>query len=146
LEQYEFQFAVVYPPTLDAGDLASKFDVLIFPDGGIPARDSRGGGGGGGGGFGGTPDPQTIPAEFRERLGAVTVAKTVPKLRDFINAGGTVIGVVGSTSLAYNLGLPIASALMDKQPDGSERPLPREKFYVPGSILQVSVDNTNPLA
>lgn len=145
LEQYEFQFTVVYPPTLDAGDLASKFDVLIFPDGGIPSRDARGGGGGGGG-FGAMPDPQTIPAEFRERLGNVTVAKTIPKLRDFINAGGTVITIGGSTSLAYNLGLPIANALMDRQSDGSERPLARETFYVPGSILQVQVDNTNPLA
>jgi Zinc carboxypeptidase len=146
LEQYEFQFTVVYPPTLDAGDLASKFDVLIFPDGGIPARDARGGSGGGGGGFGAMPDPQTIPAEFRERLGNVTVSKTVPKLRDFINAGGTVLTIGGSTSLAYSLGLPIANALMEKQSDGSERALSREKFYVPGSILQVQVDNTNPLA
>jgi hypothetical protein len=35
---------------------------------------------------------------------------------------------------------------MEKQQDGAERPLPREKFYVPGSILQVRVDNTSPLA
>lgn len=146
LEQYEFSFNVVYPPTLDAGDLAGKFDVMIFVDGGIPARDARGGGGGGGGGFGAMPDPQTIPAEFRERLGSVTVAKTVPKLREFLEAGGAILTIGGSTSLAYNTGLPIANALMEKQPDGSERALPREKFYVPGSILQVQVDNTNPLA
>ena len=142
LEQYEFAFTVVYPPTLDAGDLASKFDVLIFPDGGIPARDFRGGGGGG---LGAMPDPQSIPAEFRDRLGNVTVTKTVPRLRDFINAGGTILAIGGSTSLAYNLVLPIANGLMEKQSDGSERALPREKFYVPGSILQVQVDNTNPL-
>jgi hypothetical protein len=144
LEQYDFQFTVVYPPTLDAGDLASKFDVLIFPDGGIPARDARGGVGGGG--FGAMPDPQSIPAEFRERLGNVTVAKTGPKLREFLEAGGTILTIGGSTSLAYNTGLPIANALMEKQADGSERALSREKFYVPGSILQVQVDNTNPLA
>lgn len=144
LEQYDFQFTVVYPPTLDAGDLTSKFDVLIFPDGGIPARDFRGGGGGGG--FGAMPDPQSIPAEFRERLGNVTVAKTIPKLREFLEAGGTILTIGGSTSLAYSTGLPIANALMEKQQDGSERALPREKFYVPGSILQVQVDNTNPLA
>jgi hypothetical protein len=29
-EQYEFPFEVVYPQTLDAGDLKSKFDVLVF--------------------------------------------------------------------------------------------------------------------
>jgi hypothetical protein len=147
LEQYEFPFTVVYPPTLDAGNLASKFDVLIFVDGGIPARDGRGGGGGGGGGgFGAMPDPQSIPAEFRERLGTVTVARTVPKLREFMEAGGTILTIGGSTSLAYNSGLPIANALMERQQDGSERPLPREKFYIPGSVLQVRVDNTNPLA
>jgi hypothetical protein len=31
--------------SLDAGELASKFDVLIFVDGGIPARDGGGQGG-----------------------------------------------------------------------------------------------------
>ncbi|MEK6323001.1 MAG: M14 metallopeptidase family protein [Acidobacteriota bacterium] len=147
LEQYEFPFTVVYPPTLDAGDLASKFDVLIFVDGGIPARDGGGQGGrGGGGGGGAMPDPQSIPAEFRERLGSVTVARTIPQLRQFLEAGGTILTIGSSTSLGYNTGLPIASALMEKQQDGSERPLPREKFYVPGSVLQVRVDNTNPLA
>jgi zinc carboxypeptidase len=148
LEQYEFPFTVVYPPTLDAGDLASKFDVLIFVDGGIPAREGGGGGGrgGGGGGFGATPDPQSIPAEFRERLGSVTVARTVPQLRQFLEAGGAILTIGSSTSLGYNAGLPLANALMEKQQDGAERPLPREKFYVPGSVLQVRVDNTDPLA
>jgi hypothetical protein len=149
LERYEFQFTVVYPPALDAGDLASKFDVLIFADGGIPARDTPGPdgrGGGGGGGFGGPIDPQSIPAEFRDRLGNVTVARTVPKLREFVVAGGTILTIGSSTSLAYNTGLPIANALMEKQSDGTERVLPREKYYVPGSVLRVRVDNTNPLA
>ena len=140
LEQYEFPFTVVYPPTLDAGDLTSKFDVLIFVDGGIPARD------GGGGGFGGQVDPQSIPAEFRERLGNVSVARTVPKLREFLEAGGTILTIGSSTGLAYNTGVPLANALMERTQDGAERPLPREKYYIPGSVLQVRVDTTNPLA
>ena len=145
LEQYEFPFTVVYPPTLDAGNLSSKFDVLIFVDGGIPLRDGRGGAAGGTG-FGAMPDPQSIPAEFRDRLGSVTVAKTVPKLREFLEGGGSILTIGSSTSLGYNTGLPIANALMEKQQDGTERALPREKYYIPGSILQVRVDNTNPLA
>jgi len=92
------------------------------------------------------PDSQSIPAEFRDRLGNVTVAKTVPQLRQFLEAGGAILTIGSSTSLGYNSGLPIANALMEKQPDGSERVLPREKFYVPGSILQVRVDTTDPLA
>ena len=30
--------------------------------------------------------------------------------------------------------------------DGRKRPLPPERFYVPGSVLRVSVDNTTPPA
>ncbi|HEY2930714.1 MAG TPA: M14 metallopeptidase family protein [Acidobacteriota bacterium] len=151
LEQYEFPFTVVYPPTLDTGDLASKFDVLIFVTGGIPGQAGgsfaqEGRGGGGGSGFGGSPDPQRIPAEFRDRLGNVTVGKTVPRLRQFLEAGGTIIAIGSSTSMGYHAGLPIANALREKLADGTERALPREKFYVPGSILHVRIDNTNPLA
>jgi hypothetical protein len=42
--------------------------------------------------------------------------------------------------------LPIANHLFEKLQDGTEKPLPREKFFVPGSVLQVRVDNTHPLA
>src|SRR5215813_3919102 len=48
-EQFEFQFTVIYPQTLDAGDLVNKFDVVVFVTGAIPARDGRAGGGRGGG-------------------------------------------------------------------------------------------------
>ena len=43
LEQYEFDFEVVYPQTLDAGNLKAKYDVLLFPDGGIPEPPSGAG-------------------------------------------------------------------------------------------------------
>ena len=36
--------------------------------------------------------------------------------------------------------------LAERQPNGAERRLGNEKFYVPGSVLQVAVDNANPLA
>ncbi len=143
LEKFEFPFTVVYPATLDAGDLGGKFDVLIFVTGGIPARDSRGPVENS---FDVTPAAEGIPAEYRDRLGSVTVAKTVPQLRRFLEAGGTVISVGTSTNIAYHVGLPIVNALTEKLPDGTERALPREKLYIPGSILQVRVDNTNPLA
>src|SRR5436190_17283020 len=91
LEQYEFPFSVVYAPTLDAGDLAKKYDVIIFVDGAIPGGGGgRGGGGGGGGaGVGGGNAAQDIPAEYRDRMGNVTVAKTIPQLKRFMEEGGT---------------------------------------------------------
>jgi hypothetical protein len=32
LEQFEFEFDVVYPATIDAGNLRAKYDVILFPD------------------------------------------------------------------------------------------------------------------
>jgi hypothetical protein len=141
-EQYEFPFEVVYPATLDAGNLNAKFEVLVFVDGGIPERE-----GSGGGGFGGAqPAADTIPAEFRPRLGRVTVAKTVPELRKFVENGGTVLTIGSSTALAYHLGLPVRNALVERIANGAERPLPREKFFIPGTILEARIDRSQPLA
>ncbi|HMV86165.1 MAG TPA: M14 family metallopeptidase [Blastocatellia bacterium] len=150
LEQFEFPFTVVYPQTLDAGNLADKFDVIIFVTGGIPAvRAAAGGGGAAVGGdepvFGRMPRPEELPEEFRGWLGNIST-KTVSQLKTFIEGGGTVLTIGTSTNLAYHLGLPMASALVEKTGSGDERPLSRDKYYIPGSILQVSVDNSNPLA
>ena len=147
-EQFEFPFTVVYPQTLDAGDLINKFDVIVFVTGGIPGAGGGGfgGRGGGGGGFGGEGRAESIPEEFRGWLGNVTVAKTVPQLKAFVEAGGTVLTIGSSTNFGYLLDLPLANALMEKTAAGDDRPLNRDKYYIPGSVLQVSVDNSNPLA
>jgi hypothetical protein len=81
LEQFEFPFEVVFPQALDAGNLASRFDVIIFPSGVGPAaggggRGGRGGGGGGGGRGGGAGAPN-IPPQYQNQLGAYTAAQTV---------------------------------------------------------------------
>ncbi len=119
--------------------------MLLFPDGGIP--ENEGGGGGGGGGFGGRqPSPNEIPAEYHARLGRVTIAKTVPTLKQFAEAGGVIVAFGGSAVLGHHLDLPVSNHLVESQQDGNERPLPSTKFYVPGSILSMAVDNTSPLA
>jgi hypothetical protein len=143
LEQFEFPFKVVYPATLDAGNLNKKYDVLIFVRGAIPLSDRPGETR-----FGSFPQPKpdSIPAEFRKRLGKVTVAKTIPKLLEFMKNGGTLLAISDSTSIGYHASLPISNALVEKLNEGKEKPLPREKYFIPGSILQVSVDNSNPLA
>ncbi|MGE5813006.1 MAG: M14 metallopeptidase family protein [Acidobacteriota bacterium] len=140
MEQYEFPFEVVYPQALDAGNLKAKYDVLIFVDGALPERD-----GAQQGGFSGAqPNAESIPAEYRDRLGRVTVAKTVPQIEAFLKDGGTVLAIGSSTSLAYHLKLPVSNALVESA-GGTFRPLPQDKFYIPGSVLRASVDTTNPL-
>jgi len=163
LEQYEFPFEVVYPQTLDAGDLRSKFDVLVFTDGafstggggrgggGAPGGAAPGGGagapaGGGRGGGGGGAAAQNIPEEYRVRQGAITAATTIPQLKKFLDAGGSIITVGSSTGMAQLLGVPVANYLTERGPDGVDRPLPREKFYIPGSLMRATIDNSNPLA
>ncbi|HSI72271.1 MAG TPA: hypothetical protein VK934_03775, partial [Fimbriimonas sp.] len=127
LEQFEIPYQVVFPKELDAGNLKGKFDVLIFPDGAIPAGQGRGGGN--------TPD--NIPTEFLHMLGAVTMNTTVPKLKEFLEAGGSVVTIGSSTSFGYHLGLPIENAL-----EG----LKNTQYYVPGSILRARVGLLQPSA
>jgi hypothetical protein len=134
--QFAFPFEVVYPPALDAGDLAAKFDVLVFEDGIVPDA-------GRGEGRGSKLDPASVPAEYRGRIGATTDAQTIPQLRRFLEAGGSIVAIGTSTSLASRLGLPVANALVEP---GTTRPLPPDKFYAPGCVLQVRVDTTQPLA
>jgi hypothetical protein len=140
LEQYDFPFEVVYPRELDAGNLNAKYDVLIFVDGAIPSGEGRGG-------FGaGAPDANTIPAEFRGWLGSITVDTTVPQLKTFLEQGGTIVTIGSSTALAHHLGLPIENQLIEHTADATAEDLPREKYYIPGSLLEVRVDSTAPLA
>jgi hypothetical protein len=146
-EQFEFPFDVVYPKQFDAGNLRAKYDVIVLMDGALPGeRGGRGGGGGGGGGRGGRGGEDRIPPEFDYMTGNLTVEKTVPELKKFLESGGTILTVGSSTNLARSLGMPLPSALVEHGPDGRERPLPREKFFVPGSILSIRIDKTNPLA
>jgi len=126
LEQFEFPFEVVFPQSLDTGNLNSRFDVLVFPDGAFrrgapgPAQ----------------PNAATIPETFRLMLGRITEDRTVPQLKTFVQAGGSVVAIGSSNALAELLGVRVE---IDKA-------LPREKFYIPGALLKAHIDNTNPIA
>jgi hypothetical protein len=116
----------------------------VFTDGAIRGPVATGRGGGGLGGR--QPKPEEIPPEYRSWLGNVTPEKTIPQIKEFVRAGGAVISIGSSTSLAGYLDLPLKSALTEHGPDGKERPLPPEKYYIPGSLLTVKVNPENPLA
>jgi hypothetical protein len=135
-EQFEFPYEVVYPKTLDAGSLASKYDVIVLPSGAIPAREGQTRG------YFDMIDSSNVPAEYRDRLGRASIARTVPQLKQFLEAGGTVVAVGTSSTLGVHMGLPMTDALVEKTASGAERPLQADKFYVPGSILQVATDTT----
>jgi hypothetical protein len=134
-EQYHIPFDVTYAKEIDAADLNSKYDVIVFVEGAIPALnpiaspwEEK------------EPKEDETPAEYKERLGKITAQKSIPALQKFLNNGGRVITIGSSANLAYHLNLPVKNALVEMVA-GKEKALPGEKFYIPGSVMQVDVDN-----
>ena len=142
MEQYHFPFQVIYSKQIDAGDLRKKYDVLVFVSGAIPSL-SRGEGGFGGGR---QPKAEEVSAEYRERLGRISADTSIPQLKKFLEDGGSIVTIGSSTNLAYHLKLPVRNALVEMNTNNQERPLPSEKFYIPGSLLTVNIDSTQTAA
>jgi hypothetical protein len=137
LEHYEVPFTRVFAPRLNAGDIGKDFDVLVFYDG-VPVASNGGRGGGRGGRGGGSGGAANIPDEYRDEIGNMSVDSTMPQLKSFLEQGGRIIAIGRSgVDLAQDLGLPITNQVAGLSPD---------KYYIPGSILQVAVDTTQPAA
>ncbi len=143
MEQYHFPYEQIYAPDIDAGNLKSKYDVLVFVTRAIPAVGGdaveRGGGER-------APKPEEVPAGFRKMLGRITPEKSIPQLKAFMEAGGNIVALGSSTNLAYHLGLPVHNELVEKNSNGQERPLSGTKYYIPGSILRANIDPAQPAA
>lgn len=132
MEQFGFDYKQVFPQEIDGGNLNANYDILLFIGPGMP-------GAGGGYGGGGQPKAEDIPEEYRGMLGRLSVEKSIPQLKAFLENGGQVITVGAATSLAYHLDLPVSNALVEVI-DGEERNLPGDKYYIPGSVLEMNVD------
>ena len=145
LENMGYDYKVVFAPEIDAGDLKSKFDVIILPTGAVPLpRDLVTSRGGSNRRRGGEPDLAKIPEEFHHMVGEVTEEKTIPALLAFVEAGGQIIAQGSSSVLAYHLDVPVEDHLVETV-DGKTKPLSRKDYYVPGSVLEVAVDGSSPI-
>lgn len=136
LEQHQFTFSLLYAKEIDLGNLKSKYDVIVFMGGAIPglkgqtvSRDDS---------FERELKEADIPTEYHAQMGKIT-EKSIPSLKAFLEAGGDIVTIGSSANLAYHLGLPVRNALVEMVA-GKERNLPGEKFYIPGSVMQVAVD------
>lgn len=136
LEQHRYPFDVIYAKQIDAGNLRDKYDVILFVGGAIPSTTSRAP-------ARDTTRAENYPVEYRETLGRISADSSIPQLKKFAEQGGTVVTIGSSTNLAYHFKLPVKNALTEMN-NGTERNLPREKYYIPGSILRASVDSTKP--
>jgi hypothetical protein len=140
LEQNSYDFDVVFAKEIDGGNLNDKYDIILFISGGIPAYGPETGGYGYGRA---APKEADTPAEYHAMLGSITVDKSIPQLKSFVEKGGKILTVGNSASLAYHLGLPVKDALTEMTREGKEVRLSGEKYYIPGSVLQVKVDTKN---
>jgi hypothetical protein len=78
--------------------------------------------------------PGTMPAEYTGGLGE----EGVQALRDFVEKGGTIVCLNRASDFAIEqFKLPLRDVVAD---------LPRTDFYVPGSILRIELDTSNPIA
>ena len=158
LEKFEFDYEIAFAPILDRGNLRERFDSLVFIGGGVPRaaqgggrRGGRGGGGrrGGRGGGGQEILPTALDDFSRlyiENRGETSADATVPNILEFMRAGGSVVTDDSSAALGEHAGIAATDHLVEPTSGGGSRSLPREKYYVPGSVLRVKVDNTQPIA
>ncbi len=142
LEQYDMPYEMIYPKTVDAGNLRQKYDVIVLVDGALPRNENATGLAA----LFGRIDTTTVPAEFKPWLGNLTRDVSVPKLREFTEQGGRIIAIGSSVSIGRAFGLPIGNQLTERTPQGVVRNLTSDKFYVPGSLLEVAYDTTTSLA
>ena len=109
------------------GDLAQKFDVIILPDNAPRAitngRVFRGDDEG---------NPKS-PPEYQGGLGKEGIAS----LETFAEAGGTIVTLNKASDVYANKNAAVTDVLENVK---------KSDFYIPGSILQVSVDTKNPIA
>ena len=120
LEQYRIPYTSVVDRDIRAGDLAKRFDVLLIPDQspGSLTRGARG----------------NYPDSLKGGLGDAGAAA----IREFVNAGGTLIALNEATGYAIQtLSLPVKNALAD---------LSNVEFYAPGSIFRVVPNASHPWA
>jgi hypothetical protein len=120
LEQFGFDYTSITDADIRAGNLDSRFNVIILPDQSADqiTRGNRAG---------------SYPEEYTGGIGEAGI----DNLKRFVEAGGTLVCIDSASELALqNFKLPVKNLL-----DG----LGRDKFYAPGSIFRVTVDTTHPL-
>lgn len=136
LERFGYSFSVIYPGEIDNGGLNKKYDILLFVDTQMPTRTTE---------LKRTqPKSEEIPAEFRNRLGYITIEKTVPQIKQFLEQGGVVLTIGNATSLAYLLELPVQNALTTRSAAGESKSLSQNDYFIPGSILNAIIDINQP--
>ncbi len=121
LEQYGFPYTTIHNDDVRAGKLGEKFDVIVFA-----SQSKRGI-------LEGLRGDWVRP-EYRDGIGE----DGSRAIAEFVREGGSLVALDEASEFAIDaLGLPVRNTL---------RGVPPDKFYCPGAVLKILVDNHNPLA
>ncbi len=120
-DQHGLRYDTIKDARIRAGNLRRDYDVLVMQA--QSAASIRNGWA-----------PGSMPEQYTGGIGDAGVAA----VRAFVEQGGRLVTIEGATEFAVEVfGLPVKSAVAGLRP---------QEFYVPGSILQLDVDTTHPLA
>lgn len=119
-EMYDFGFSSLYNADVRAGDLRSRYDVIVLADmngNGILNGFARG----------------SVPPRYEGGIGQ----EGVRELDAFVRAGGTLVTLNGSSDFAIEqFHLPVRNVVED---------VPREEYFVGGAIVELIVDPSHPV-
>lgn len=121
LEQYAFPYTTLHNDDIRAGKLSTKFDAIIFA-----SQSKRG-------------ILEGIRGEWArpENRGGIG-EDGAREVAEFVRSGGTLVALDEASDFAIDaLGLAVRNTL---------RGVSADKFYCPGAILKILVDDQNPLA
>ncbi len=132
LEQYGFAFVTLHPEDFHS-PLGAKVDVVVIADDARIPVEGGGGRGGGGRGGGGSGEGRAIRPEYAY----VLTADDLHAFETFVRAGGTLVCLNNASTFAIQqLKLPVKNVVAGLRP---------EEFYLRGSIVQVTTDQTHPV-
>jgi uncharacterized membrane protein len=120
LESYGVKHTSLYNADVMAGELRSRYDVIVLAD--MGARTILDG-----------LEVGTVPPRYAGGIGV----EGVRELDAFVRAGGTLVAINGSSRFAVEqLHLPVKDVVADVK---------REEFSLGGSILELEVDPSHPV-
>jgi hypothetical protein len=121
LEQEHFNYSSLEDAEIRRGGLNTKYNSILIPDESPQAilNGQRAG---------------TMPPEYTGGLGQAGVKA----LREFVEQGGTLVCLNRASTFAIEqFKLPVRDVVAD---------VSEKEFFVPGAILQIELDTTNPIA
>jgi Zinc carboxypeptidase len=128
LDRFQFSYTPLHNKDFKDKHFARKYDVIIFPDmnrntivtGLSNSRWARYG--------------KNLPPQYRGGIGE----KGITAIKDLVKEGGTIVLLDSAADLGKkDFSLPFTNVLSDVK---------SEKFFCPGSLLRIQVDNKDPIA